>query len=82
MLNPIWRVFEKKNFTKIKVTAGMTKPMVRDLAIDEAPHEKIKDPLEHNNQSYDEWCAQIEQRKNNNYFSWPYIIVSMILNSS
>ena len=44
----------KKTFTKIKVTAGMTKPMVRDLAIEEAPHEDIKDTIEHNNQSYDE----------------------------
>ena len=63
MLNPTWKGFEKKTFTKIKVTAGMTEPMVRDLAIEEAPQEDIKDTLEHNNQSYDEWCAQTEQRK-------------------
>ena len=82
MLNPPWKGFKKKTFTKIKVTAGMTKPMVRELAIEEAPHGDIKDTLEHNNQSYDEWCAQTEQGKNNNSFSWPYMIVSMILNSS
>ena len=78
MLNPPWKGFGKKTFTKIKVTAGMTKPMVRDMAIGEAPHENIKDTLEHNNQSYDEWYAQTEQGKNNNSFSWPYMIVSMI----
>ena len=60
----------------------MTKLMVRDLAIEEAPHENIKDTLEHNNQSYDEWCVQTEQGKNNNSFSWRYMIVSMILNTS
>ena len=78
MLNPPWKGFEKKTFTKIKLTAGMTNPMVRELAIKEAPHEDIKDTLEHNNQSYDEWCAQTEQGKNKNSFSWPYMIVSMI----
>ena len=60
----------------------MTEPMVRDLAIEEAPQEDIKDTLEHNNQSYDEWCAQTEQEKNNTSFSWPNMIVSMIWNSS
>ena len=78
MLNPPWKGFENKTFTKIKVTAGMTEPMVRDLAIEEAPQEDIQDTLEHNNQSYDEWCAQTEQGKNNTSFSWPYMIVSMI----
>ena len=63
VLNPLWKGFEEKTFTKIKVTEGMTKPMVRDLAIEEAPHEDIKDTLEHNNQSYDELCAQTEQVK-------------------
>ena len=78
MLNPPWKGFEKKTFTKIKVTAGMTELMVRDLAIEEAPQEDIKDTLEHNNQSYDEWCAQTEQGKNNTSFSRPYMLVSMI----
>ena len=78
MLNPPWEGFEKKTFTKIKVTAGMIEPMVRDLAIEEAPQEDIKDTLEHNNQSYDEWCAQKQKVKNNTSFSRPYMIVSMI----
>ena len=56
----------------------MTEPMVRDLAIEEAPHEDITDTLEHNNQSYDEWCAQTEQGKNKTSFPWPYMILSMI----
>ena len=77
MLNPPWKGL-KKTFTKIKVTAGMTEPMVRDLAIEEAPQEDIKDTLEHNNQSYDKWCAQTEQEKNSTSFSCPYMIVSMI----
>ena len=60
----------------------MTKPMVRDLAIEEALQEEIKETLEHNNQSYDEWCAQTDEGKNNAFFSWPYMLVSMIRNSS
>ena len=78
MLNPHWKGLEKKTITKIKVTAGMTEPMVRDLAIEEPPQEEMKDTLKHNNQSYDEWCAQTEQGKNNPSSSWPYMIVSMI----
>ena len=78
MLNPIWRVFEKKTFTKIKEYASMAKPMVIDLAVEEALQEEIKDALEHNNQSYDEWCAQTDKEKNNTSFSWPYMLVSMI----
>ena len=54
------------------------KPMVRYLAIKETLQEKIKDTLEHNNQSYGEWCAQTDERKNNTSFSWPYMLVSMI----
>ena len=45
VLNPIWRVFEKKIFTKIKEYAGMAKPMVRDLAVEAALQEEIKDTL-------------------------------------
>ena len=44
----------------------MSKRLVRDLAIEEALWEKIKHTLEHNNQSYGEWCAQIYKDKNNN----------------
>ena len=47
----------KKTFTKIEAYAGMSEPLVIDLAIEEALQEEIKDTLEHNNQSYGEWCA-------------------------
>ena len=40
MLNPTWQGFEKKNFTKIEVHAGMAKRILRDLAIEEALQEK------------------------------------------
>ena len=42
--------------------------MVRDLAIEEALQEEIKETLEHNNQSYDEWCAKTDKGKNNTFF--------------
>ena len=57
MLNLPWQGFEKKKFTKIGAYAGMSEPLVRDLAIEEALQEEIKHTLEHNNQSYGEWCA-------------------------
>ena len=69
MLNIPWQGFGKNNFTKIEAYAGMSKPLVRDLVIEEALHEEIKDTLEHNNQSYGEWCAQTDKEKNNTYFS-------------
>ena len=43
----------------------MAKRMVIDLEIEEALQEEIKNKLEHNNQAYDEWCAQTEEGKNN-----------------
>ena len=46
----------------------MSEPLVRDLVIEEALQEETKDTLEHNNQSYGEWCAQTDQGKNNTYF--------------
>ena len=58
VFNLPWQGFEKKNFTKIEAYAGMSEPLVRDLVIEEALQEEIKDTLEHNNQSFDEWCAQ------------------------
>ena len=64
--------------TKNEVHAGMAKPMVRDLAIEEALQEETKDTLEHNNKSYGEWCAQTDEEKNNTYFSWRYMLVPMI----
>ena len=47
----------EKTFTQIEANAGMAEPLVRDLAITEALQEEKKDTLEHNNQSYGEWCA-------------------------
>ena len=69
VLNPPWQGFEKKNFTKIEAHAGMAKRLVRDLAIEEALQEKIKDTLEQNNQSYGEWCDQTDKGKNNTSFT-------------
>ena len=63
MLNLPWQGFEKKTFTKIEAYAGMSELLVRDLAIEEALQEEIKDTLEHNNQSYGEWCAQKTRKK-------------------
>ena len=68
MLNLPWKGFEKKTFTKIEAHAGMAERLVRDLAIEEALQEKIKDTLEHNNQSYGEWCAQIDKEKKHLFF--------------
>ena len=39
MLNLPWQGFEKKNFAKIEAYAGMSEPLVRDLAIEEALQE-------------------------------------------
>ena len=52
MLNLPWQGFGKKTFTKIEAYAGMAERLVRCLAIEEALLDKIKDTLEHNNQSY------------------------------
>ena len=60
-LNQPWQGFEKKKFTKIEAYAGMSELLVRYLAIEEALQEEIKDTLEHNNQSYGEWCAQTDK---------------------
>ena len=47
----------EKTFTKIESYAGMFELLVRYVAMEEALQEEIKDTLEHNNQSYGEWCA-------------------------
>ena len=44
----------------------MAERLVRDLAIEQALQEEIKDTLEVNNQSYVDWCAQTDNEKNNN----------------
>ena len=56
----------------------MAKRLVRDLAIEGAIQEETKDTLEHNNQSYGEWCAQTDEGKNNTSFSTHYMLVSII----
>ena len=45
MINIPWQEFEKKTFTKIEAYAGMDKRLVRDLDIEEALQEEIKDTL-------------------------------------
>ena len=57
IFNLPWKGFEKKTFTEIEAHAGMAKRLVRDLAIEEALQEEIKYTLEHNNQSYGDWCV-------------------------
>ena len=57
------RDLRKKTFTKIEAHAGMAKRLVRDLAIEEALQEEIKHTLEHNNQSYGDWCAISDKEK-------------------
>ena len=47
----------EKTFTKIEIHAGMEERLVKDLAIEEALQNKIKEALEHINQSYVNWCA-------------------------
>ena len=44
----------------------MSERLVRDLAIEDALQEEIKDTLERNNQTYGEWYAQTDNEKNNN----------------
>ena len=63
MLNLPWQGFEKKTFTKTEAYAGMSEPLVKDVAIEETLQEEIKYTLEHNNQSYGEWCAQTDKKK-------------------
>ena len=44
----------------------MAERLVRYLAIEKALQEEIKDTLEHNNQSYGDWCAlSYEDKKKN-----------------
>ena len=66
MLNLPWQGFERETFTKIEAYAGIAEQLVRDLAIEEALQDEIKDTLEHNNHSYVDWCALSDKGKNNN----------------
>ena len=63
MLNLPWQGFEKKTSPRIEANEDMAERLVRDLAIEEALQEEIKDTLERNNQSYGEWCAQTDKKK-------------------
>ena len=58
--------FGRNFFTEIEAYVGMTERLVRDLAIEEALQDEIKDTLEHNNQSYVDWCALPDKVKNRN----------------
>ena len=49
--------------TKIEAYAGMAERLVRDLAIEEALQDEIKDTVEHNNQSYIDCCAISDKGK-------------------
>ena len=53
----------KKTSTRIEAYAGMAERLVRDLSIEEALQYEIKDTLEHNNQSYVEWCDLSDKEK-------------------
>ena len=57
-MNLHWQGFEKKSFTIIETYAPVSKPLMRDLTIEEALQKKIKDTIQHNNKSYVEWCDQ------------------------
>ena len=66
MLNLPWKGFEKKTFPNIEAEAGMAERLVRYLAIEQALQEEIKDTLEHNNQSYGDWCSLSDRYKKKN----------------
>ena len=44
----------------------MAERPVRDLSIEQALQEEIKDTLEHNNQSYGEWCVLSDEEEKKN----------------
>ena len=60
-------VIRKKDFPNIEAEADMAERLVRDLAIDQSLQEEIKDTLEHNNQSYGDWCALLDEEKKEQY---------------
>ena len=55
-----------KKFTKIEAYAGIAERLVRDLEIEEALQDEIKQTLEHKNQSYVDWCALLDKEKKKN----------------
>ena len=52
----------------------MAERLVRDLVIEEALREEIKHTLEHNNQSYVDWCSLLDKEgeKNNTKLTITY----------
>ena len=56
----------KKTFTKIEAYAGMAERLVRDLVVEDALQDEIKETLEHNNKSYVDQFALSEKEKNKN----------------
>ena len=47
----------KQIFTKIEAYAGMAERLARDLAIEKALQNEIKEKLKHKNHSYVYWCT-------------------------
>ena len=66
MLNLPRQGFGGGGVTKIEAHTGMVEWLVIKLAIEEALQTEINDTLEHNNQSYFDWCALLDKRKNHN----------------
>ena len=65
-MNLPWQGFGEKTFTKIEAYTGMAERLVRDLAIEEALQDEIKDTLEQKNQSCVDWFALSEKGENKN----------------
>ena len=61
----------KKTFPNIEAEAGMAERRVRDLAIEQALQEEIKYTLEHNNQSYGDWCDLLDKDKKRTRLNLP-----------
>ena len=55
------RDLKKRPSQKLKHMQACPKPLVRNLTIKEAVREETKETIEHNNQSYGEWCAQTDK---------------------
>ena len=51
---------------KIEAYSGMAEWLARYFAIEEALQDEIKDILEHNNQSYVDWCDLSDKGENKN----------------
>ena len=56
----------RNKITKIEAYAGMAERVVRDLVIEEALQDEIKETPEHKNQSYVNWCTLSDKEKKKN----------------